>query len=115
MSPAKLVEYRQATQVKKGQLLGYSGCSGLGWGCSDYPPTKENIRKYISWDEPHLHFEVFIRAGSKGKKKYFDPYGIKEQSSFYPDSSRFQNRGNMGRKGDILWMLDKEGMPKCIK
>lgn len=113
--PEKLEQYKFAARVKKGDLIGYSGDSGLGWGSEDYPPTRLNFKKYISWDEPHLHFEVFIREGSRRTKKHFDPYGIKNESSYYPDSFRIQNRGNMGKKGEILWVLDKEGMPEFIK
>lgn len=110
--PEKLPDYSHVTKVKKGQLIGLSGTSGLGWGCSDYPTR---TKKFISWDEPHLHFEIFRRVGTKRVKQYADPYGIKEQESYYPDSYRLKNRGNMGKNGDVLWQTDKDGMPKFIK
>lgn len=112
--PEKLEQYKFASKVKKGQLIGYSGNSGLGWGKCDYS-QKSNSSKFISWDEPHLHFEIFVRQGSKRKKKYFDPCGIKNQSVYYPDSFRIQNRGNMGKEGNILWLIGKDGMPQFIK
>lgn len=112
--PEKLEQYKFAVKIRKGDLIGYSGDSGLGWGYSDYL-ERPDPKKHPSWAETHLHFEVFVRGGSRRTKKHFDPYGIKNEGSYYPDSFHIQNRGNMGSKGDILWLLDKEGMPQFIE
>jgi murein DD-endopeptidase MepM/ murein hydrolase activator NlpD len=109
ISPEKLVNYPFATKVKKGQVIGYVGNSGLGLGNIGYPDYKN----YKSWDEVHLHFEIFMRYGSKKRKKYFDPYGIKEKFDKYTDSNR---KGfKLGQKGFNFWILNNQGKPSFIK
>lgn len=109
IDPQKLKDYPWATFVKKGEVIGFVGDSGLTWGYQDYP-VRPDPKEYPSWDETHMHFEVFTRLGSKKKKKYLDPYGIKGEAKDYPDSYR---KGlEMGIKGPVLWILDKDGLPK---
>lgn len=105
INPQKLPKYPGATKVKRGQTIGYVGDRGLTWGYSDYP-KRPDPNKFPSWDEVHLHFEVFIRKGTRKLKKYFDPYDIKGKAGDYPDS--FKSR-EMETEGPVLWMLDENG------
>ena len=96
--------------VKAGEEIGKVGDTGLGWGYQDYP-ERPNSRLYPSWDEVHLHFEVFTKT-KYGKKHYLDSYGIKDHRGAYPDSLK---KGSvLGIKGPILWLLDKQGWPRFI-
>lgn len=112
LNPENLPQHKWATRVKRGQVIGYVGDSGLTWGYEDYP-TRPDYAKFPSWDEVHLHFEVFIRVGSKKIKKYFDPYGIKGRESDYPDF--FKKIKELGGKGTILWILGKDNRPRFTK
>lgn len=107
-----LSQYKLATRVKRGQVIGYVGDSGLTWGYEDYP-VRPDYEKFPSWDEVHLHFEVFIRVGSKKIKKYFDPYGIKGRVGDYPDS--FKKIKELGGKGTVLWVLGENNLPCFAK
>lgn len=111
LDPEKLPRHIWATKIKRGQVIGYVGDSGLTWGYEDYPARPDYV-KFPSWDEVHLHFEVFTRVGSKKRKKYFDPYGIKEKGSEYPDS--LKKRKKLGGKGIILWILNKKKLPRFV-
>lgn len=80
--------------VKKGQVIGKVGFSGLALGDSD----KE------SWDEPHIHFEEFYidqETGQKGWQR--DPYAL------YDTFERY-NIGKMGLSP--LWLLDQNNLPQ---
>lgn len=114
IDPENFSRYRFAKFVRAGDLIGYVGDSGLTWGYLDYP-QRPNTHKYPSWDKTHLHFEVFTRIGSRKKKKYFDPYGIKSDFKDYPGSDRLDNLPNMGSKSTVLWSLNHKGMPQFPK
>lgn len=114
VKPENLPHYRYSKFVKAGDLIGFVGDSGLTWGYQDYP-QRPDPNKHLSWDETHLHFEVFNRIGSRGRKKYFDPYGIKSDFKDYPDTARLNNKKNIGTKGSVLWLLDQEDMPQLFK
>jgi murein DD-endopeptidase MepM/ murein hydrolase activator NlpD len=114
VKPENLPHYKYAKFVKTGEVIGFVGDSGLTWGYRDYP-QRPDPNKYPSWDGIHLHFEVFNRVGSRGNKKYFDPFGIKSNFNDYPDSDRLNNRKNMGTKSFVLWLIDQEGMPQFSK
>lgn len=109
VDPSKLPRYRWGTKVERGQVVGYVGDSGITWGYVDYP-RRPDPEKFPSWDEVHLHFEVFRRVGVRKKKKMFDPYGIQGKTEDYPDS--YKKGKGMGAKGAILWALDEKGLPK---
>ncbi len=96
-------------KVKKGEVLGFVGDSGITWGYADYP-KRPSPKQFPSWDEVHLHFEVFQRVGSRKVKKYFDPFGIKGGPKDYPDS--FKKGSALGEKSPLLWVLDKNGLPQ---
>lgn len=111
VKPAALKSYAFAAKVKKGQLIGFVGDSGLTWGYNDYL-ARPDPKRFPSWDEVHLHFEVFVRVGSRGKKKYFDPYGIKGVFKDYPDSYR---KGARFIQNKTLWLLDEHHRPKFTR
>jgi hypothetical protein len=65
--------------VEQGELIGYTGLSGVIHGRLKYWENRKrpNIRKFGSWDEPHLHFEEATRDWETGEKiLHRDPYGI---------------------------------------
>jgi len=75
--------------VRQGELIGWSGSTGLAWGCDEAPnPTGDENKKCPTWDEDHLHFEVF-RRNSEGKKDLrFDPFEIYKDYTHYKDFDR---------------------------
>ena len=91
--------------VRKGQLIGYVGDSGLSWGY-DEGLKRPDPAKYPSWDETHLHFEVFDRD-EKGKKDHrYDPFGI------YGDGADYVS-WIQTTKG--LWLKDGAGKLRWAK
>lgn len=84
----------QYVQVKKGDVLGKVGYSGLAWGYEDYSsgsarPVAIDPATQKSWDEPHIHFEDFWRDQTAGQKlANRDPYGIYSTYQDYPTPSR---------------------------
>ncbi len=60
-------------RVKVGDYLGTVGHSGLGWGESE----AVQVDPVVSWDEFHLHLEVYERTpdGRKNPKARWDPLG----------------------------------------
>lgn len=109
--PENLPKYKWATWVERGQVIGFVGDSGLAWGYEDFP-QRPDPRKFPSWDEVHLHFEVFKRVGNRKKKQYFDPFGIKGEGKDYPDF--FRKGKQLGVKSPVLWILDEKGLPKFL-
>jgi hypothetical protein len=74
--------------VKQGELIGYTGTSGLIHGRLKYWENRKrpSIRKYRTWDETHLHFEEATRDWDTGEKiLHRDPYGI------YLSKEHYQN------------------------
>ncbi len=81
--------------VEKGDIIGYTGTSGLIYGRLKYRENrrKPNIRKFATWDENHLHFEEAARDIKTGKKiLHRDPYDIylsKEHYNKFPYDTLF--------------------------
>ncbi|USN97304.1 MAG: M23 family metallopeptidase [Candidatus Nomurabacteria bacterium] len=71
----------KGTTIQKGDLLGYVGDSGLSWGYDETPDSRPDPRTYPSWDEPHLHFEVFHY--DVNGKSLLDPYNLKSTGDKY--------------------------------
>lgn len=97
-----------ATKVSRGAVIGYSGNSGLSWGFQEGPRVRPNDSTLKSWDEPHLHFEVYTRKLHNKKwvkDKRFDPYGI------YSDYTEYS--GTQRETG--LWLVDDNGLPLHAK
>ena len=79
------------TWIKKGDLIGYAGDSGLTWGYKDYP-KRPDIKKYPSWDEVHLHFQEFARDKNGNKIEPRDPFNIYNTYQKYPKTKKeFKN------------------------
>ncbi|MDO8452281.1 MAG: hypothetical protein Q7S79_00860 [bacterium] len=98
-------------KVKRGQILGKVGFSGLRWGYNDYEqgskrPTFLNTVKYQSYDEPHVHFEEMRRdeTGKKGWQR--DPYDIYLSAGNYPTPRRNRTIGN-----EPLFIIGDNGLP----
>ncbi len=102
--------------VKKGDLLGKVGYSGLSLGYSDYSegatrPVVIDPNKDKSWDIPHVHFEEFyIDQVTKQKGWQRDPYDIYSTFEHYPSAGK---KGQMGQQP--LWLLDQDGLPQFAK
>jgi murein DD-endopeptidase MepM/ murein hydrolase activator NlpD len=112
VKPEKLPNYPFAVWVKRGDVIGFVGDSGLTLGYQDFP-NRPDPEKFPSWDTTHIHFEVFERVGSKGKKKHHEPYGIKGHSpDEYPDS--FKKGQPLGQKSEVLWVLGEDGLPQNV-
>jgi hypothetical protein len=74
--------------VEQGDIIGYSGVSGLIHGKLRYRENRRRpkVRKYDIWDETHLHFEEASRNWETGKKiENRDPYDI------YLSKDRYRN------------------------
>ncbi|MEK7571234.1 MAG: M23 family metallopeptidase [Patescibacteria group bacterium] len=94
LSVPALKESPQYVQVRKGQVLGKVGYSGLSWGYEDYQagatrPVQIDPSVNQSWDEPHIHFEDFWRHQTEAyKMANRDPYGIYSTAEDYPTPAR---------------------------
>ena len=70
---------RYIKYVKQGDLIGYTGSSGIVWGDLRYKENRRraNVKRFDIWDEVHLHFEEASRDTKTFiKKEQRDPYGI---------------------------------------
>ncbi len=84
--------------VTRGELIGYAGDSGLALGETELP---QSGRVHPSWDEVHLHFEIYTRnADTYGKARRYDPYGIYGRLDQYPGAPNQYH---------TLWMKDANG------
>lgn len=92
-------EKHESTPIKQGDLIGYVGDSGLTWGYEETPDNRPDPSEFPSWDETHLHFEVF-RYNAKGEKDAYDPYGIYEQADKYKEDVASDRS---------LWLKDEQG------
>ncbi len=72
---------KKAQSVKKGDLIGFVGYSGLLLGQSEKAGNPPTVNPVVdkTWDPhgPHLHWEVYTRTpdGSRKDQRY-DPFGI---------------------------------------
>jgi hypothetical protein len=73
--------------VEQGELIGYTGSSGLIWGDLQYNEDEVGSKKiphFKTWDEIHLHFEEAFRDLKTGlKKDKRDPYDIYKSAKWY--------------------------------
>lgn len=100
------------TKVKRGDLIGYVGYSGIGWGYEDYfegskRPNAIDPEKQKNWDEPHVHFEEYflnLRTGSREDRRCV--YGLYKDYTSYPTPKR---RGYLGQ--DALLVKSRSGWP----
>lgn len=88
--------------VRQGQLIGYTGDSGLSWGYGEQPGIERNHEQLPSWDETHLHFEVYTRDNVNFYKSLrYDPFGIYGRVGQYDESS-YSNPQS-------LWQTNNDG------
>lgn len=111
LKPDELPDNKMVIRVRKGQLLGKVGFSGLRWGYDDYTegatrPVSLDTTRFNSYDEPHLHFEEMGRD-SDGKKGWQrDPYAIYLTARNYPTPTRNRKIGE-----EPLFIIDDNGLP----
>lgn len=73
-------------KVKRGEIIGYTGSSGIFYG--NCPYNEETFNKIAqfenTWDEIHLHFEVAQRDWESGVKiNQTDPFNIYKSFKWY--------------------------------
>lgn len=112
LNPKDLPHHSQSIFIKKGQILGRVGVSGLTWGqTNEYQlvngrPLIADPEKSPSWDTPHVHLEEFWRDSTGQKRWQRDPYGI---YSLYKDYPTPQRQGKPLKES--LFFLDNAGLP----
>lgn len=90
--------------VKQGELIGWMGDSGLSWGYTEQPRVERDVIKQPSWDEIHLHFEMYTRSETTFfKARRYDPFGIYGRLDQYTPGS-YTNP-------DSLWKLNQDNKP----
>lgn len=98
---------KSGKKVKRGEIIGYVGDSGISWGYKERPGFRPDPKKYPSWDETHTHFEIFSRDESGKKEFRYDPFGI------YGGLDEYKK---LPSKNGWLWLLeDKDGRPRFAK
>lgn len=71
-------------RVKAGQVIGYSGITGMGLGKRTFDDWKAG-RPYRVNDEEHVHFAVSAMPGPGAEDaEQFDPFGIYGDLELYP-------------------------------
>ncbi len=90
----------KATKVKRGELIGYTGVTGIGWGKRCYEDWSTG-KKYTYYDDPHLHFMVFGRRLSRSRNPVaiWDPFGIYGKAAQYP-----ANKNEWHTLKNSLWL-----------
>lgn len=76
--------HRSWTPVSRGDVVGWAGDSGLCWGYDEGPASRPDPAAYPSWDEVHVHLEVFRRDPVTAVKvERLDPFRIYGTSEEY--------------------------------
>jgi len=85
--------------VKQGDLIGYTGNSGIIWGNLKFKENcrKPNVKQFDTWDEIHLHFEEATRNTKGIKIDERDPYNIYLSREHYKSI-----------KGDTLFIEERQ-------
>lgn len=87
-SPEKYGSSIKAINVTRGQIIGYSGITGMGWGVKTYHNWIK-VKPYKVCDEEHLHFQLAKHKTTNQSKIYniesIDPFGIYATFDKYPN------------------------------
>lgn len=108
----ELTDHPYVVQIKRGDVIGKLGYSGLRWGYEEYiegssRPVVIDETKCISFDEPHVHFEEYWRDQKTEVKGYQrDPYDIYLTARNYPTP---KHKALIGR--EPLFILGSDGLP----
>lgn len=91
--------------IRKGDLIGRVGDSGLAWGYQESPTLRPDCEEFPSWDEPHVHFRVCRRDEEGNRTDHFDPYNLYAKNvRVYQDLSTLPE-GN-------LWLPNEHNLPR---
>lgn len=72
-----------SVSVKAGDVIGYSGITGMGLGQHTYYNWSRNM-SYKANDEEHVHFAVSELPAMTGESVYIDPFDIYGYADAYP-------------------------------
>lgn len=102
---------QQARAIKRGELIGYIGYTGLRLSYEETPnnPPTVDPKTQKTWDPhgAHLHWEVYTRTPNGAKKDLrLDPFGIKGKREQYAD---------VFRKASGLILPNSDGSPRFAK
>lgn len=89
----------KALPVKAGQVIAYSGITGMGWGRPTYADWLAG-KPYEVCDEEHLRFQVsFSELNKKDEYESIDPFGMYKQNLAYPGLNE-----DWSLLADSLWL-----------
>ncbi|GEM_PF-5923451 len=72
-----------AAKIKAGDIIGYSGITGMGKGVRTYDDWLAG-KPYAVNDEEHVHFAVSTLPAVTASTQYIDPFGIHGLAEAYP-------------------------------
>lgn len=78
-----------AYKLKAGELVGFVGRTGLGWGSPTYKKWSMEL-PYNSWDIFHLHLTLFKNRNEQtgDPENHYDPFGLYKTAPSYPATQK---------------------------